>query len=415
MAPVWMSLQEDLLRHMATGCRNRTVSCIVCKLRARLPDMLRHLRLHRTDIQLKVIRSKREVAAAKAAGRGAGGGVKVGGGAAGGDLHHHDRGDGDLAGRSRNAVQLVAAAEEPAEGSGIMTILPLGPSGGNSLAAADAVSHSIPTSPLDRGAQPSRLLAESSGRSSLSNAGLELGVDSDVTAAHSSRSDESSPVAVAAVGRPRSSLEPDMAYPAGTVRPTMERRGEDTALPMMLVVRSGMSASRYAALHCMLRTLTQQVRRRAAAAAAVTSVSSALSPTAAAAADAQAGPSRSSEASQSDGQCTEELAGAGDITDAANEHEDCRAENEDVQAQWEETLGGTLLDALMGSSLDEDLMASVGEESDKSDAVAEEDVVVGMGMGADADDCSPCMDCSDVEMYRYLMQAVSGCEFTTKG
>ena len=237
-------------------------------------------------------------------------------------------------------------------------------------------------------------------------------MDSDVTAAHSSRSDESSPVAVAAVGRPRSSLEPDMAYPAGTVRPTMERRGEDTALPMMLVVRSGMSASRYAALHCMLRTLTQQVRRRAAAAAAVTSVSSALSPTAAAAADARAGPSRSSEASQSDGQCTEELAGAGDITDAANEHEDCRAENEDAEAQWKETLEGTLLDALMSSSLDEDLMASVGEEA-KSDAVEEEAVVVGEGV--DADDCSPCTDCSDVEMYRYLMQAISGCEVTTKG
>ena len=386
-------LQEDLPRHMATGCRNRTVSCIVCKLRARLPDMLRHLRLHRTDIQLKVIRSKREVAASKAAGREASRGVKEEGGPEG-ELHHRDRerSVSGSAGRSRNAVQLVAAAAEPAEGTGIMAILPCGAGGGNGLAAAvaDAVPHSrsMPMSPSDRDAQPLRLLAESSGRSSLSNAGLEPGVDSDRTAAPSSRPGESSSVAMAAVGR----------------------RGEDTSLPMTLVAGSGMSASRYAALHRMLCMLTQQVRRRAAA-AAVTSLSSALS-TMAAAADSQAGPSRSGVASESDGLCTEDLAGAGDITDAANEHEDCRAENEDAEAQWKETLEGTLLDALMSSSLDEDLMASVGEEA-KSDAVEEEAVVVGEGV--DADDCSPCTDCSDVEMYRYLMQAISGCEVTTKG
>ena len=415
MAPVWMSLQEDLLRHMATGCRNRTVSCIVCKLRARLPDMLRHLRLHRTDIQLQLIRNKRKVAAAKAAGRGASGGVKEEGGAAWGDLHHHDRGDGDLAGRSRNAMQLVAAAAEPAEGAVIMAILPCGAGGGSSLAeaVADAVSHSRPVSTQDRDAQSLTLLAESSGRSSLSNAGLEPGVDSDRTAAHSSRPDESFPVSVAAVQRPRSS-EPDMACPAGTVGLTMERRDEGTSLPMMHVAGSGRPASRYVALHRMLRMLTQQVRRRAAA-AAVMSVSTALSPTAAAAADAQAGPPRSGVASESNGQCTEELSGAGDLTVAADVHEDLRVESEDAQAQWEETLGGTLLDALMGSRLDEDLMASVGEESDKSDAAEEEEAVV-VGMGADdADDCSPCMDCSDVEMYRYLMQAISGCEVTTKG
>ena len=51
--------QDDLLCHMVTNCRCRVVTCIICKHRARLPHMLLHLKLHQTDMTIKIIRDKR--------------------------------------------------------------------------------------------------------------------------------------------------------------------------------------------------------------------------------------------------------------------------------------------------------------------------------------------------------------------
>lgn len=38
--------QDELVYHMVANCRMRVVVCVLCSHRARLPDMLLHLRLH---------------------------------------------------------------------------------------------------------------------------------------------------------------------------------------------------------------------------------------------------------------------------------------------------------------------------------------------------------------------------------
>lgn len=47
--------RTDLLIHMVTSCKNRMVSCVMCSHRARLPDMLEHLKLHQTELHLKLL------------------------------------------------------------------------------------------------------------------------------------------------------------------------------------------------------------------------------------------------------------------------------------------------------------------------------------------------------------------------
>lgn len=302
--PMPMALQEDMPSHMSSICRNRTISCIICKLRAPLPGMLQHLRLHQTDIQLQLIKSKCKLAAAAAAAaRRAASGVAEAG-VAGGDPRHNSA----SAGRLESAVQLAtgaaegrrvasrvedarlpggnlqrhdsSASAEGLEGNSMVQpttvtayeeaadVVAISSSGESSQAAAYPVYHSTPASPLNRDAhyaQPLRLLAGSPGgraRGGSRNASLELGgVGTDKATAHISfrPAGESSnghggggggtPCPRASVCLPSCRSGPDGGGEEG--------RGHRRTYCY------GMSASRYAALLRMLRKLTQQVRRRA--------------------------------------------------------------------------------------------------------------------------------------------------------
>ncbi|GAX72745.1 hypothetical protein CEUSTIGMA_g201.t1 [Chlamydomonas eustigma] len=47
--------KDELLPHTVNSCRFRIVTCIMCKHRARLPDMVFHLRLHQTELQRQML------------------------------------------------------------------------------------------------------------------------------------------------------------------------------------------------------------------------------------------------------------------------------------------------------------------------------------------------------------------------
>eukprot|EP00798_Chlamydomonas_sp_ICE-L_P027611 gene27611-7248_t len=45
--------KDAMLQHMSIMCKNRVVSCVVCKHRARLPDMVKHLSIHQAELELR--------------------------------------------------------------------------------------------------------------------------------------------------------------------------------------------------------------------------------------------------------------------------------------------------------------------------------------------------------------------------
>ncbi|PNH06600.1 hypothetical protein TSOC_007049 [Tetrabaena socialis] len=103
--------RSELLRHMVATCRFRVVNCMLCKHATRLPDMLEHLRLHQSQLQVSVSAA----GAAAAAGTGAAGAGAAGAGAVGMAAGAGATGTGAASAGAAGAASLAALQQQVAQ------------------------------------------------------------------------------------------------------------------------------------------------------------------------------------------------------------------------------------------------------------------------------------------------------------